>query len=215
MLPTLTRDTIELAPGSEIVLCQQTWEDYEQLLEQRQDKAGLRVEFDGTTGEIRIMSPLPEHAKHSSTLANLVRSTLQYEERDWDEYHPLTLKRFKQQGLEPDFCFYVQNRKSILGLARIDLEVSPPPDLAIEIDVTSLTKIASYEPICVPEVWIFRNGSLLIYIFDGKTYRDSDRSLLFPDLPVKALVPKYVDRAWKAGSSVALREFERYLRDRD
>ncbi|MEO0802581.1 MAG: hypothetical protein AAFY57_09940 [Cyanobacteria bacterium J06642_2] len=57
MLPTLTKDTIDLAPGSEIVLRQQTWDDYEQLLEQHRDRAGLRVEFYGTTGEIRIMSP--------------------------------------------------------------------------------------------------------------------------------------------------------------
>ncbi|MEO1131963.1 MAG: Uma2 family endonuclease [Cyanobacteria bacterium J06639_1] len=215
MLPTLTRDTIDLAPGTEIILRQQTWDDYEQLLEQRRDKAGLRIEFNGRSEEIRIMSPLPEHAKHSSSIASSIRSLLKNQELDWDEYHPLTLKCFKQQGLEPDFCFYVQNREAVLGLYRIELDVSPPPDLAVEIDVTSLTEITHYKPIGVPEVWIYRNNSLFIYLFDGSTYQESDRSLLFPDFDVKTLIPEYVDRAWTKGSSVALREFESYLRDRD
>jgi hypothetical protein len=49
---------------------------------------------------------------------------------------------------------------------------------------------------------------LLIYLFDGQHYQESDESSLFPGIPVRELIPHYIERAWEAGSSVALREFE-------
>ena len=40
------------------------------------------------------------------------------------------------QGIEPDQCFYIQNESKIRGKKRLDLQKDPPPDLALEIDVT-------------------------------------------------------------------------------
>jgi Uma2 family endonuclease len=46
-----------------------------------------------------------------------------------------------------------------------DWGVDPSPDLVIEIDVTSYTDINDYLPYKVPEVWLFKKGELLIYIY--------------------------------------------------
>jgi len=49
------------------------------------------------------------------------------------------------QGIEPDQCFYIQNESAIRGKKRLDLTVDPPPDLALEIDVTSRTHPNIYQ----------------------------------------------------------------------
>ncbi|OKH28362.1 Uma2 family endonuclease [Chroogloeocystis siderophila] len=210
---TVTKDSIDLPPGAEVILRHQTWSDYQALLASRQDKAAIKIYFDATTHELRIMAPLPEHSKKSDTLSDLVKSLLRHLKHDWEGFDPLTLKRFEQKGLEPDACFYIQNREAILGKERIDLESDPPPDLALEIDLTSSTKPEDYTAIGVPELWIYRNQTLNIYLFDGQHYQESSKSSLFPTIPVKELIPVYVERAWNAGSSVALREFENILRE--
>ncbi len=159
------------------------------------------------------MAPLPSHANESDTLSDLVKALLRHTGRDWQSFDPVTLKRFGEAGLEPDTCFYIQHRKAILRKKRIDLRSDPPPDLALEVDATSTTSAGDYEPLRVPEVWIYRKNRLHIYLFHGRHYREASESPTFPGLPVRQWIPKYVRRAWQAGSSVALREFEKTLRE--
>ncbi|NEQ98271.1 MAG: Uma2 family endonuclease [Cyanothece sp. SIO2G6] len=211
MIPTITPDTLTLSPGSEVILRYQTWEDYEQLLQVRQNRAALKITFDAVTREIRIMAPLPGHGKRSAALTALIQALLRHTGQDWDSYDPITLKQLQQKGVEPDHCFYVQNREALLGQEQIDLAIDPPPDLAVEMDLTSLTQASDYNEIGVPELWIYRQARLLIYCFDGQRYRESTVSPLFPDIAVRDLIPVYVEQAWTEGSSIALRAFERYL----
>ncbi len=208
---TITDAGVELSPGSELVLRRQTWADYEKLLECRQDHAAIKVRYDGRTQEIRIMAPLPRHAKDSLALSNLVQALLRHTGREWEGFDPITLKRFGEGGVEPDKCFYTEHREAILGKERLDLESDPPPDLAIEVDATSTTSAEDYEPLRVPELWIYRRDSLHIYLFDGRRYCEALESPTFPGIPVRRLIPEYLRRAWQAGSSVALREFEHAL----
>lgn len=214
LLPTISEDTISLAPGDELILRFRTWEDYETLLARREDKAGLRIRYSSKTQEIRIMSPLPRHGKNSDIVADLVKALLRHECRDWDAFTPITLKRINRQGIEPDYCFYIDNRAEILGKERIDLETDPPPDLAIEIDLTCTTKPEDYEAIAPLELWVYRQSQLSIYQFDSQQYRESQISRWFPGYDLKTLIPQYCDRGWQMGSSVALREFEELLRSR-
>jgi Uma2 family endonuclease len=211
-LPTITEDTIALDPGDEIVLRNRTWADYEDLLCRRQDKAGWRVYYNVATQEIRIMSPLPEHGKNANLLANFVRVLLEHEQKEWEAYTPVTLKFPPLQGCEPDYCYYIQNYVGVIDKRRIDLMVDPPPDLVIEVDLTSVTQPSAYETIKAAELWIYRWSQLLIYEFDGKQYRETQISPQFPTIDVKTLIPQYCDRGWQVGSSVAIREFENFLR---
>lgn len=211
-LPTITEDIISLDPGDELILRFRSWEDYETLLKLREDKAGLRIRYNSKTQEIRIMSPLPRHAKNADLLADLVKALLRQAGKDWDAFTPVTLKRINRQGIEPDYCFYIDNRDRILGKERIDLETDPPPDLAIEVDLTCTTKPEDYQAISPLELWVYRQNQLLIYHFDSQEYQESQISRLFPNSDLKTLIPQYIDRGWQTGSSVALREFEEELR---
>lgn len=211
MLPTITPTTLDLPPGGEVILRYQTWDDYETLLHTRQDNAAIKVTFSAETQEIRIMAPLPGHGNRSDTLTDLVKCLLRHQRLDWHSFDPVTLKRFQQKGLEPDHCFYIQNRAAILGKERIDLAIDPPPDLVLEVDLTSFTCVEDYGDIGTPELWIYRQNALHIYTFDGQQYQEQTESPLFPNIPVKEYIPNFVEQAWREGSSVALRKFEQVL----
>jgi Uma2 family endonuclease len=211
VLPTITDDRIDLYPGDELILRYRSWADYQELLDRRPDKAGWRIRYSAKTGEIRIMSPLPRHGNFADVLADCIKAMLRQQGKDWQAFTPITLRRVGLQGVEPDYCFYIQNRSQILGNSQINLDVVPPPDLVIEVDLTSATRPEDYEAIGAPELWIYRQKELLIYLFDGQQYQESQTSRQFPNIDVKTLIPDCIDRAWQIGSSVALREFEQHL----
>jgi hypothetical protein len=79
-------------------------------------------------------------------------------------------------------------------------------------DLTSMTKVEDYEAIGARELWIYRREQLLIYEFDGQKYQERQGSCQFSGYDVKALMVQYVDRGWQVGSSVAVREFDEFLR---
>ena len=55
-----------------------------------------------------------------------------------------TLRREElDRGLEPDEGFYLGDLERIRDLDQIDLDVDPPPDLAIEIEISRSALIAS------------------------------------------------------------------------
>ena len=205
MLSTITPNTIDLAPGTQLRF-PATWEDYEQLLVQLGDRASIRIRF--RDNQILLMAPLPEHGNQ----ADLVKALLQHQGRDWHSFDPITLRQAGMPGVEPDACFYIQNYQAILGKRRLDLSQEPPPDLALEIDLTSITDIKDYIPLAVPEVWIYEADTIHIYRFESDRYLEVQTSQIFPNFPVKEIIPQYVNRAWQVGSSVALREFIQTLR---
>lgn len=207
MLPTITPNTIDLPPGTRLNF-PGTLADYEYLLAQLGDRATIRLRF--RDNNILLMNSLPEHSNQVDILSDLIKALLRHQDRDWHSFTPLTLRLEGRSGLEPDACFYIDNYQQILGKQRLDLNIDPPPDLAIEIDVTSFTRIEDYISLAIPEVWIYKQGELNIYQFENNSYLAADKSNIFPNFPVK-VIPQYVNLAWEAGSSKALKEFNKLL----
>lgn len=208
MLPTITPKKIDLPPGT-LLKFPGNIEDYEELLAQLGDRSIPRIRL--RDKHILLMSPLPKHGKEIYIITNLVNALLLDQGRDWEGFNPITLRHGKEAGLEPDVCFYIDNYQAILGKQKLDLNIDPPPDLAIEIDVTSFTRINDYIPLAIPEVWIYKQEELKIYQFQDNSYWETDASQVFPNFPIKQTIPEYIDRAWKVGSSVALKEFNELL----
>ncbi|MGB3692126.1 MAG: Uma2 family endonuclease [Spirulinaceae cyanobacterium] len=208
MLPTITPDRINLPPGT-LLHFPGTLVDYEQLLRQLNERSAIRMRC--RDNHILLMSPLAEHGKEIDVIVDLVKALLRHQNRNWDSFHPITLRYGKKPGLEPDACFYIENYQAILGKRKLDLSIDPPPDLAIEIDVTSFTAIEDYIPLAIPEVWIYQAQELKIYQLKGDCYLTSQTSKIFPNFPIKQTIPNYVNLAWEVGSSVALQAFSQNL----
>ncbi len=205
--------TIDLSAGSHLLINDVTWEQYEALLAYRDANSHLpRINYWNHT--LEIMAPLPEHERAIVVIADFVKAILRLQHRPWESLRSTTFKHLNLAGVEPDDCFYIQNQPAVIGKDRIDLAVDPPPDLAIESDLTSKTKTEAYQVIGVPELWIYNAGKLTLYQLQAGQYRETDISPNFPELPIKTLIPQIVQRAKEIGSSQALLEFEEALRKR-
>jgi Uma2 family endonuclease len=210
MSVTIPIKSIELREGSAITLHSLTWQDWENILEELGEDRHTRIAY--YQGTLEIMPPLSRHERPHRIIGYIVTAILDVQGRDWEDFGSTTFYRNGRAGVEPDTCFYVSNTALVRDCQeRIDVDVYPPPDLAIESDVTSKTFLSAYEVIAVPEIWIYHNSTLKIFLLRNGQYVDSESSLLFPDLPVKILVPQLVGRAITVGTSTMLKEFRQSL----
>jgi Uma2 family endonuclease len=116
-------------------------------------------------------------------------------------------------GIEPDQCFYIENSAVMIGNRRVDLTLDPPPDLAIEVDVTSKTELDAYQALGVPELWRFEEGHLQISVLQEGQYQDSATSPRFPQVDVIQLVEEAIARSQTQGRSRTLKAFRQHVRD--
>lgn len=210
MTITIPFNAIELTPGSMISIRNLSWQDFEQILVELGEQRNTRIAY--YRGTLEIMSPLALHERPHRIIAYIVTTILDFQERDWDDFGSTTLKRPQVAGVEPDTCFYIQNASHVRGCTDMDLDIYPPPDLAIESDVTSNTTLDAYKALCVPELWIYRNHKLRIYLLQNEDYVESSVSLIFPNLPIAEMIPQLVQKAIDEGSSRMLRELKIQLR---
>ncbi|MEB3233165.1 MAG: Uma2 family endonuclease [Leptolyngbyaceae bacterium] len=197
--------TIDLSPGSHLLINNVTWEQYETLLtDLGEERRVPRINY--CNGVLELMSSLPAHERPHRIIAYIMINILDTQERDWEDFGSTTFKKSKKAGLEPDTCFYIQNAERVRSLMRMDMDNDPPPDLAIETDVTSKTTLDAYAILQVPEVWIYDNERLTIHLFEHGAYQVSPTSRIFPNIPITTLIPELVKQAITTGTSTMLRD---------
>jgi Uma2 family endonuclease len=136
------------------------------------------------------MSPSAEHEKAKDTTALLVNVWAEENELDIMGFGSTTFRREDlARGFEPDACFYIQSVDLIRGKTDLSLDVDPPPDLVIEIDITSssLNKLAIFGQLGVPEVWRYDGERLYIFRFDGREYTEQTSSSSLPGVTAEAV----------------------------
>jgi Uma2 family endonuclease len=196
---------IELAPGSVVTIPNISWLEFESILEELGEKRSARIAYSKET--LEIMVPLPEHEIPRDLISDIVKILLKSAGRKYQPFGSTTFKREGAAGIEPDACFYILNYQRMIGRRRLQPD-SPPPDLAIETDVTSKTTIDAYLAIGVPEVWVYDSGRLRIYLLQDGEYVESDISPNFPGIAIVPLISATVERAWQVGNLQAIEEFE-------
>jgi len=173
MYTVITPERISLPPGAILKLLGD-WEDYRLLSQQLSDRHFPRLKY--RPGEILLMAPLPEHGRDASLLADIAKVLLDRLEQRYDSFTPITMSLPLISAIEPDYCFYIENWQSVVGKNRINWENDPPPDLVIEVDVTSYSNINDYLPYKVPEVWLLKHKQLLVYKLQGESYTITESS---------------------------------------
>lgn len=172
----------------QVVLPNVSWETYERLLEDLSDCSAPRLTYD--RGRLEIMSPTPEHEKLKRRIEQIADVVAAELDARVDSLGSTTFKREDiDRGFEPDSCFYVAQADRVRGKKRIDLDEDPPPDLVIEIDITSssIPKMPIFAHFGVPEVWQYDGSSLRMSKLEGSDYVSIDRSLSFPILTAPVL----------------------------
>ena len=203
---------IQVPPGQRVLLQNVTWQELETILEEFGEHRAARIAYD--KGTLEIMAPLPEHEDDKEIIGDLVKALL--EELDI-EFRSLGSTTFKNQvmaqGIEPDQCFYIQNESKIRGKKRLDLTIDPPPDLALEIDITSRTHPSIYQALEVPELWRFDKDKLQINLLQDSVYVESTESRIFPNLPLVKVIPQYLEESRTVGRNAILKAFRQWVRD--
>ncbi|ERT05772.1 restriction endonuclease family protein [Lyngbya aestuarii BL J] len=203
---------ISVPPGHQVLLKDITWQEFEQILEELGESRASRLSY--SDGVLEIMVPLPEHEKDKEIIGELVRMLLDALDIDFEALGSTTFKSEKMtQAIEADTCFYIQNHQAVIGKNRIDLTVDPPPDLAIEIDITSRTQFDNYRLLGVPELWRYSRQGLEINLLQSGEYVKSETSPNFPGIPIINLMNQFVKKALTQGRSQAVREFRLWIKD--
>ena len=203
---------LEVPPGQRLLLQDVTWQEFETILEELGDHRSARLAYDN--GTLEMMMPLPEHEDDKEIIGDLIKALLEELDIEFRSLGSTTFKKNQTQGLEPDQCFYIQNEAAIRGKKRIDLSVDPPPDLAIEIDVTSRTHPSIYEAFGVPELWRFDQGKLQINTLQGDgSYASVAESPIFLGLPLGEILPHYLAESKIIGRNKVLKAFRQWVRE--
>jgi Uma2 family endonuclease len=203
MLVELRR--FEILAGQSLRLRDVTWDEFEDILDDLGNHRGSRLAYD--RGVLEIVMPLPEYEDAKEIIGDLVKVLFEELDIEFRSLGSTTFKKQRDKGLEPDQCFYIQHESQIRGKKRLDLAIDPPPDLAIEIDVTSRTYPSLYAALAVPELWQFSQGTLVIQVLRNGQYVPGLESPNFPGLDLVTVLPQFLDRSKTEGRNQVVRSF--------
>jgi Uma2 family endonuclease len=178
--------TVELpSPPQRLVLQGVRWEVYQEL-RKLPENDHVRMTFD--EGVLEMMTPSASHERWSYLIGRLIDAWTLELSLDVVSCRSMTVSRKDlQKGLEPDNCYYVQHESQVWQKAELDFAVDPPPDLAIEIDVSrsSVGKRKLYAAFGVPEVWRYDGQRIEVYTLGPKQrYVPRVESVCFPGIPL-------------------------------
>ena len=203
-----------IPPGNVLQMKDISWQMFEQILEELGESRAARVSY--SQGILEIMAPLPEHEDDKGIIGDFVKAILEELDIEFRDLGSTTFKNeIMAEGLEPDTCFYIQNETAIRGKKKIDLTVDPPPDLAIEIDITSRTAFTNYESLGVPELWRYNGQRLQINVLQDGKYIESENSRIFSQFSqLPETIHRYLEESKVVGRNATMKAFRNWVRER-
>jgi len=202
-----TLEQLTLSPGSEVTLNGVSWRQFDRL-----DTSANKTRVAYNQGRLNLMAPSAEHEYDKKLLANLIELLLDTLERDFIGLGSVTLKHEGHaKGVEPDECYYIQNAHAIRGKSRIELPRDPPPDLVLEVDIHSKTDLSIYQALGIPELWLYQETGLSIYLLHDAAYIPSESSCQFPFPGLCAQLSRSLERGKTLDRRMVIQEFRAWL----
>jgi len=189
-----------------------SWGTFETLLKETGEDRGSRFAYD--CGTLEIMTPLFEHENSKSNFGNFIIALAEELNIEIKSAGSTTLKRrIANRGIEPDNCYYIQNELAVRGRQTLDLETDPPPDLAIEIDITSssVNKFGIYSAQGIYELWRYNGRDLKFYHLKEGQYVECEFSCAFPLVSVNE-ISGFIEQSKTSGEIALLKSFRAWLR---
>ncbi|HJT35260.1 MAG TPA: Uma2 family endonuclease [Pirellulales bacterium] len=191
-----------------------SWELYEQLRKNEENRH-VRMTYD--SGRLELMSPSPDHAAIKRLIGRMIEAFTEELDIPCRSLSDTTWKcRELAKGLEADECYYIINHPRVCRRRHVDLAVDPPPDLAVETEISRsvVPRLRIYAALGVPEIWRWRKTGLAAYSLgtDGK-YVEREYSLNLPMLRVKDIEP-FLEFEVAANETAWIRKFRVWVRER-
>lgn len=156
------------------------WDAYQKISDALAGRH-VRLSYDG--GRLEFMTISPKHGRCSRLLGRLAVTLAEETGRPVSSFGDMTCDRPDlEKGVEPDECFYIDSEPLVRGKDELDFTVDPPPDLGIEVDITSSSRIRMgiYASLAIPEIWRYADERVAILCLqpDG-SYAELDHSGVF------------------------------------
>jgi Uma2 family endonuclease len=202
-----------LEPTEIIHLSGISWQTYENLLAELSVNRRLRLTYN--RGSLEIMAPSPEHERYKRIAGRFVETLAEELKVRIECLGSTTFKRPELSGSEPDECFYIENINAIKGKKRIDLAQDPPPDLVVEIDITSssINRFQVYADMGVPEIWRYDGKDFSINILQNQKYISVEQSLVFPNLPLTE-ISNFLEQVEEKDYLELVKEFRQWVKSK-
>ncbi|CAA9449511.1 Flavodoxin reductases (ferredoxin-NADPH reductases) family 1 [uncultured Rubrobacteraceae bacterium] len=208
--------TVKSPAEGRVLFRNASWETYERLMAEREERPVPRFFYD--RGVLEILRPSKKHETISRVVALLVELVATEEGLDVESSGSTTFKREDLgRGFEPDECFYFGDSAGrVRGMDDIDLDAGdPPPELVVEADLTSssLDKLPIYARLGVAEVWRYASGRPEILVLSGEGYERTTHSRALSFLRDEDL-GRFVEEGLRKERPEWVREVRRWTRSR-
>lgn len=205
--------TVTDRTAGHVVLYNIAWSTYEAIIADN-GNPGTRFTYD--RGTLEIMSPSEEHQRCKKLIGRMIETMTEELEIPIRSAGSTTWKnQLKEQGIEADECYYVANEPGVRGRREVDLTIDPPPDLAVEVEITSrwIDKMPIYAGLGVPEVWRYDGKTLCVEQLqpDGG-YAQQQQSGSFPFLPLEEL-QRFLERRNTTEETNWIRSFRFWVKE--
>lgn len=202
---------VRLQPEQRFLLHGVSWQTYNALLDDLESSA-VRLTYD--RGMLELMSPSQDHERFKTLIGRIIEMFTEELDIPLQSGGSTTWRKEDlDRGLEADECYYIQHEPQICDRDVIDLSVDPPPDLAVEVEISRslLDKFAVYAALRVPEIWRYDGDTLRVVLLqsDG-SYAESNHSLNLPQLEPRQVAHFLALRAEKRETEWA-RLFRRWI----
>jgi Uma2 family endonuclease len=192
-----------------------SWDSYLAIGNALQDRPGLRLTYD--QGRLELMSTSPRHEFYKKRLSRLLDVLAEELNQPTISAGNMTFqKQALARGIEADDCYWVQHEPQMRGKLEWDPEVDPPPDLAVEIEIsrTVLSRLAIYAAFKIAEVWRF-NGTMLqvLRLQPDGTYQQISESICFPQIPIDEIT-RFLSLDGSNDNLTVIREFRQWIKGR-
>jgi len=195
-----------LSAETRTVLENVRWDTFVELAEQRRGSVP-RMTFDG--GVLEFMSPRRQHENIGRLLGRLVETYTEVREIEIQSVASTTFKRKDlQKAFEADESYYIEHAELIRPKEEVDLTIDPPPDLVIEVEMTSsaIRKLKLFAAMGVPEVWRYDGEKLQMFELAEAEYAPCERSRSLPELTA-ITINGILERRFEMGETAIIREF--------
>lgn len=204
-MSTIQRHVVE-PPETRMVLEDVAWDTYVALADQRRGSIPRMTYYNGV---LELMSPKRDHENIGRFIGRMIETYSELRDIEIISVASMTVKRSDlHKGYEADESYYVTHAAELLGKRELDFEVDPPPDLVVEVEITSsaIKKMLLFAAMKVPEVWRHDGESLNMYRLENDAYVPIDSSVELPGLSAKRINQSLADRD-KIGETKLIQQF--------
>lgn len=211
MSAILTEVSPNILIEQSVILHGVSWQIYEQLMKEHENRSVPRFTYQN--GELEIFMPSEKNEKLTRFFEIFVSAVIEELDSDAESLGSTTFKlESMQNGVEPDCCFYIQNVEKVKGIGKINLEIHPPPDLIVEVDITSpsINRFPIYADFRVKEIWQYRKHEVKIFVLSGKKYLEKTESLALPKVTGEVLT-KFITESETEKRSVWVKNIRNWI----